>query len=87
VCSRRRPKYNRAYVSPVPSQFFPSLFGRNLVSIERRHQGASFGAIPIVIEEELNIFEGILSLKGSQPPRAPFVLVFCKIYPLPLVTW
>jgi hypothetical protein len=34
------------------------------VSIERRHQGASFGAIPIAIEEELNVFESILSLKA-----------------------
>jgi hypothetical protein len=45
------------------------LFGQILVSVERHHQAASFGAIPIAIEEELNVFEGILSLKGRQPPR------------------
>jgi hypothetical protein len=37
--------------------------------MERCNQGASSGAISIAIEEELNVFEGILSLKGGQPPR------------------
>jgi hypothetical protein len=60
---------NRAYAPPFPSQYFSSSFGQNTVSIERHNQGASFGAISITIEEELNVFEGILSVKGGQPPR------------------
>jgi hypothetical protein len=36
------------------------------VSIEPRHKSASFGAIPITIDEELNVFEAILSLGPAQ---------------------
>jgi hypothetical protein len=57
--------------------------GLNPVSIEPRHKGASSGDILKANDQELNVFEGILSLKGSQPPRGLFVPVFCKIYPYP----
>jgi hypothetical protein len=41
-------------------------------------------SVPIAIEEELNIFEGILSHKGHEHC---LLLVFLQnIYPLPLVT-
>jgi hypothetical protein len=37
------------------------------VSIEQAHQGGSFGAIPIAIDEKLNVFEAILSVRPAQP--------------------
>ncbi|KAJ7869364.1 hypothetical protein B0H13DRAFT_1896722 [Mycena leptocephala] len=44
-----------------------SLLGPNPVSIEPRHESASFGANPIAIDQELNEFEGKLSPKDRQP--------------------
>jgi hypothetical protein len=47
------------------------------VPIEPLHESASFGAIPMEIDQDLNIFEAILSLKDRQPRPFKFALVYC----------
>jgi hypothetical protein len=44
------------------------------VPIEPRHESASFGAIPMEIDPDLNIFEAILSLKDRQPRPFKFAM-------------
>jgi hypothetical protein len=55
---------------------FSSSLGLISVSIELRHKSASFGAIPMGIEPDFNIFEAILCLKDRQPCSFKFVRVF-----------
>jgi hypothetical protein len=53
------------------------LLGLNPVSVEPRHESASFGANPIAIDQELNSFEGSLSPKNCQPPQLHGAAVLC----------
>jgi hypothetical protein len=60
---------------------FPSLLGVILVSIEPRHDSASFGAIHMRIDPDSNVFEAILCLQDRQPRPSKFAVVYSIIYP------
>jgi hypothetical protein len=51
-----------------------------LVSIEPRYESASFGAIPMGIDLDLNVFGAILCPEDRQPP-SKFALIYSLIYP------